>query len=112
MVVNDTVYNDKTPRAVINILERARQSRERICIRYGDPATGRNWGDPRMCGRIGRSTGTSKIPLLIKTARSTGGEGILDHAIIRITAGEHVLYEHPKYKARWDSEQRRGNGSE
>jgi len=74
MIVNGTSYNEKTPRAVVDILERVRQSRERICIRYGDPATGRDWGDPRMCGRISRSTGTVKIPLLIKTARSTGGD--------------------------------------
>jgi hypothetical protein len=99
MVVNGTTYNDKTPRQVVDILERARESRDRLCIRYGDPETGRDWGDPRMCGRIGRSTGTIKIPLLIKTSRSTGGEGLLEHVIIRITSGGRVLYEHPKYQA-------------
>jgi hypothetical protein len=99
MIVNGTTYNDKTPRAVVDILERARQSRERICIRYGDTETGRDWGDPRMCGRVGRSTGAVKIPLLIKTSRSTGGEGLLEHVIIRITgSGGQVLYEHPKYQ--------------
>jgi len=98
MIVNGTTYNDKTPKAIVDILERVRQSGGRICIRYGDTETGRDWGDPRMCGRIGRSTGTVKIPLLIKTSRSTGGEGLLDHVIIRITASNAVLYEHPKYQ--------------
>ena len=99
VVVDGTTYKDETPRQVVNILERSREERERICIRYGDRDTGNDWGDPRMCGHVGRSTGTVKIPLLIKTRRSYGGEGILDHAIIRITepGTKRVLYSHPKY---------------
>lgn len=99
MLVDGTTYKDETPREVIDILERARKERKRICIRYGDTATGRDWGDPPMCGTIGRSSGPMKIPLLIKTRRSTGGEGLLEHRIIRITEspGKRVLYSHPNY---------------
>jgi hypothetical protein len=84
----------------VDILENSRKTRKRICIRYGDAKTGRDWGDPPMCGHVGRSTGRIKIPLLIKTRRSTGGEGILDDAIVRITesVGKRVLYSHPKYR--------------
>jgi hypothetical protein len=123
-IVNGTAYRDETDPRVINILEAARSGPdfairstdvargERICVRYGDTETGRDWGDPPMCGRIGRSQGTpgrdytNRIPLLIKSKRSMGGEAILDHKIIRITRSakpkhkhgvKYVLFEHPKY---------------
>jgi hypothetical protein len=95
MILNETTYNDSTPLAIVKILEESRRTRKRIRIFYGDVKTGRDWGDPPMRGHVGRSTGTCKIPLLIRTARSMGGEGILDHCIIRITEskGGRVLYE-------------------
>jgi len=99
-VVDGTTYKDATPQRVVDILESSRKNRERLCIRYGDKETGRDWGDMRMCGHVGRSTGTEKIPLLIKTRRSMGGEGILDDAIIEIRKPgktPRVLYRHPKY---------------
>jgi hypothetical protein len=123
-IVNDTQYRDETPARVVEVLEMARANPtfpwkagdvdkgERICIRYGDPETGRDWGDPPMCGTVGRSSGTpgrdytNKIPLLLKSKKSSGGEAIIDHKIIRITRGakpknkhgvDYVLYSHPKY---------------
>lgn len=114
--VGGTTYRDETDPRVVEILENARgrgniawratgvSSGDRLCIRYGDQDTGRDWGDPPMCGTIGRSAGTQKVPLLIKSKRSTGGEAILDHKIIRITRGakpkdgrNYVLYQHSKY---------------
>jgi hypothetical protein len=99
MIVDGTTYKDQTPKQVVDILEHSRHTRSRICIRYGDVSTGRDWGDLKMCGHVGRSTGSIKIPLLISNVRSTGGEGILDHCIVRITsaAGGRVLYSHPGY---------------
>jgi len=101
-VVDGTTYKDSTPREVVSILERARNTKERICIRYGDKTTGADWGDQPMCGHVGRSTGSIKIPLLIKTRRSMGGEGILDDCIVQITASrtKRALYRHPRYRAR------------
>lgn len=98
-IVNDTHYDDRTPEQVARVLESARMSKQRICVRYGDPQTGRDWGDPKMCGTIGRSTGSRKVPLLIKTSRSMGGEALLDRNIVRVTesAGGRVLYTHPAY---------------
>lgn len=101
MIVNGTTYDDNTPTRVIEILEDARLSREngsrwqRLWIMYGDVDTGRHWEQATESkGYIGRSTGTDKIPLLIKTKNSLGGEAILDAAIIEIRTsnGGEVLY--------------------
>ena len=67
------------------LLNRLYLSRERVEIVYGDPSNGKRWSDPSLRGRIGRSTGNVKIPLLIKTARSIGGEGLLCGNILFIT---------------------------
>lgn len=128
-IVRGTTYDDRTDPRVIDILEAARSGPdfavrsdevargECICIRYGyrnaaDGDVGRDWGDPPMCGVVKRSGGTpgqdygNKVPLLIKSRRSTGGEAIHDQHIVRITRGaqpkqkhgmKYVLYEHPKY---------------
>jgi hypothetical protein len=99
LVIDGTTYKAGTPRRVVDLLEHSRRTRERICLRYGDVQTGRDWGDRRMCGQIGRSMGPIKIPLLIATRRSVGGAGLLEHVIVRITnpKTQGVLYSHPKY---------------
>ena len=93
--VNGTFYHDKTPREVIDILEAARLSRSRLRLWYG--SDGRCWNEENdTIGRIGRSTGSQKIPILIKSKRSLGGGGILDHCIIRIdSAPRHTVYRSP-----------------
>lgn len=93
-VVDGTTYSDATPSAVVQILEQARQTRSRICIVYGDPNTGKPWSGQRWCGRVGRSTGSMKVPLLVPTVRSFGGDAILDDKIVRITqpGTKRVLY--------------------
>lgn len=98
-IVNDTTYDDRAHPAVIEILEHARTTRQRICLRYGDPVTGRDWGDQRTCGSIGRSMGPVKIPLLIASSRSYGGAGVLTGNIVRIYQPRtmRTLYQHPKY---------------
>jgi len=48
-------------------------------------------------GTVGRSTGTNKIPLLIKTKRSFGGGAILDHCIVKIMVGGRTVLQHPKF---------------
>lgn len=100
-VVNGTSYHNETSENVVNVLERCRMNNVRIVVDYGDVSTGQSWGERYdICGSIGRSMGIIKIPLLIKTKRSIGGGGILDHCIIRILSsqGKEVLYSHPNYK--------------
>jgi hypothetical protein len=100
VIVNGTTYHDDTPRAVIDVIEGARGSGQRLRFHWGDVTTGQDWGDRHdVAGRIGRSMGPTKVPLLLHNVRSIGGGAILDHCIVKITtsAGGHVLYQHPKY---------------
>jgi len=101
-IESGTHYKPSTPDEVIRLLERSRHTGERIRIHYGDATTGRDWLEEwDVTGHIGRSMGPVKIPLMIATARSTGGPGILDDCIVKIrsTRGGAVLYQHPAYNA-------------
>lgn len=101
--VNGTEYDIKTPRKVVEILEKYRQNKSlgRLELDYGNAKTGQSWGEIHdINGYIGRSTGIYKIPILVHNSRSTGGIAILDYCIVRIRAskGKQVLYQHLKYK--------------
>ena len=100
MLINGTDYDNRTPEEVANILESSRLLQHRIHIFYGDRETGRDWGEENdVTGYVGRSTGTSKIPLLIHNSRSYGGGALLDHCIVKImdTRTKRVLYSHRTY---------------
>lgn len=97
--VNGTSYDPRTPQAVIDALEAARASHKRIRVFYGDAGTGFDWKEENdVQGYVGRSTGSIKIPLLIHSKRSTGGPGLLDHCIVKITIDKRVVYQHPTYR--------------
>lgn len=100
-VVNGTWYNKETDDRVIYLLNsninQPRQDVTRFKFHYGDPKTGKAWGDVET-GYVGRSTGSIKIPLLIAKANSIGGGRLLDHCIIKIEyankrRGTYPLYE-------------------
>jgi hypothetical protein len=91
---SDTFYLESTPDKVIDILERSRYRGDRIQLFYGDITTGRNWNEEHdTVGTIGKSTGNVKVPLLIKSKRSTGGCMILTDCIIGIKQGKSILYK-------------------
>jgi hypothetical protein len=104
-VINGTAYHEKTPDQVISIIEEARQNKNiRLRFCFGDTDTGKDWDEKYdVEGYIGRSCGRIKIPLLIRTLKSGGGGGILDHCIVRIKRiNTHTkyctdVYIHPKY---------------
>jgi hypothetical protein len=99
-IINGTSYDDRTPDAVVSVLEHARLNRTRLHISLGDTETGRDWLDEfETYGYVGRSSGTIKVPLMIANRRSIGGGAILDHCIVRIrtSAGGRVLFQHPRY---------------
>lgn len=100
-VESGTWYNSNTAYQVIQVLEQCRQNRTRIILDYGDTQTGKSWGEIHdVCGYVGRSTGSQKIPILVFNSRSYGGGAILTHCIVSIktSAGKRVLYQHPTYQ--------------
>lgn len=95
-----TCYDEGTPERVIEILEDFRARNSRIRVFYGDKETGKCWEDENdVVGRIGRSNGTIKIPLLLANANSSGGGGILTACIVKIIScnTKQVLYQHPNF---------------
>jgi len=97
-IINGTSYKIGTPKEVIEILENSRINKTRIRIFYGNES-GKDWKEYHdIIGRIGRSGGMNKIPLLLKTKRSIGGCGISDNRIIKITIDKKTVYQHKCYK--------------
>lgn len=104
-VVNGTAYHEETPDAVIEVIEEALHSNRAICLRFcfGDTETGKDWCEENYTiGYIGRSTGEIKVPLLLKSTKSSGGDALLDHCVVKIDKKEpsklyQEVYRHPKY---------------
>lgn len=102
-IVGGTYYDARTPQTIISILEDSRINHKRIRLHYGQTDEnsddcGRDWNEIHdVLGHVGRSTGQIKIPLLIARSNSSGGVGILDHCIVKITDKTRTLYEHSKY---------------
>lgn len=90
-VLNGTHYSVETPLDLVVKLEQLRAAGERLRFVLGE--NGKEWGDVEI-GRIGRSGGTCKIPLVVHNRRSMGGGGLLDHCIVRIetSKGRRVLW--------------------
>lgn len=105
--VNGTAYRSDTAPEVIRILEDLRSDEQavreglrkkarRVIVEYGDPDTGFLWGD-KLSGYIGRSRGPAvKVPLIVYSARSIGGESLYTENILRIVTaiGKKPLYVH------------------
>ena len=71
--------------ALMNVLNNSRKYGFRIRIWYGDRKTGRSWNEEYdVTGRVGRSCGNIKIPLLIYNKRSYGGGALLTGSILRV----------------------------
>lgn len=95
--INGTSYDVRTNDKIINVLEKCRRNGTRIILDYGDTETGESWNEVYdITGRLGRSTGNVKIPILLHNSRSIGGGAILDHCIIGIkeSKGGKVLYSY------------------
>lgn len=95
---NGTHYTEGTDPSVVHYLEAFRGSDDRLILYYGDTKTGRAWGD-KETGRIGRSTGKIKVPLICHNARSLGGGAILTDCVVRIETakGKRALWQHDTF---------------
>lgn len=100
--VNGTTYHDETSEQVMQTLEDARERGIRVRVHYGDVTTGRDWMDLYdVEGTLSRSTGPTRIPILVANRRSTGGPGVLSHCIVRVRHANRKhggdLYRHRSY---------------
>lgn len=89
-VVNGTYYRAETPDEVCQVLERARENRVRLAIAFKAESENRY-------GRVGRSLGPVKVPLLVHNARSLGGDELWADGIVEIreSQSKRLLYVAP-----------------
>lgn len=96
-----TYFDPATDPKAAQVLERCREANAKVRLILGDTATGRTWLDEHdVVGRIGRSTGTLKVPLLIEPG-ADGGIAILTACLLAIIDWERgkFLFRHPRYRA-------------
>lgn len=83
-IVDGTYYSANTSDEVIRILEHSRRTGIRLRLHYGDVKTGTDWmNEWDVTGKIGRSMGPVRIPLMIASGKD-GGPGLLENCIVRI----------------------------
>ena len=71
--LKETWFNLDTPVKVRRILEQYRKSGKAIRLFYGDVERGEDWLEENdVVGKIGRSSGTFKIPILLQNGESWG----------------------------------------
>ena len=97
-VVEGVSFSEETNDTVINVLLDAMKHKDRIRIFLGDAESGTDWCETfDTMGTVGLSYGPNKVPLLIHSIRSMGGDAILTDSIVKITRNKKVIYQHPKY---------------
>jgi len=95
-----TYFDPGTDQNAAKILESCRAQERKIRLIPGDTHTGEPWLEEHdVVGRIDRSTGTLKVPLLIESGEH-GGSAILCASILGIVdwASGNFLYRHPGYR--------------
>lgn len=74
--------SEDVPDEIHRLLDQEYKADRRVRIYYGDPDTGRAWGDMHQ-GYIGRSTGEKQIPLVIR-AGDPGGPAVMTKNILKV----------------------------
>lgn len=96
---NGLTFSENTPKKVMEICSNANRNK-RFRFWYGDKETGKSWNEENdICGYIGRSTGTKKIPLLINKKTSSGGGALLCDCIVKIVdiSTKTTIYQHENF---------------
>ena len=99
-IVNNTYFDYRTPKEVIDVLEYVRINRIPITFQYGDFNTGKSFGHfYRSNGHIVRTTGIIKLPVVLRKIDAPSGRGLHDAYIVLIFESKtgEVLYKHPDY---------------
>lgn len=98
MEVSGTHYDDRTPKELVDLLEDARINRHHVRVFYGDTTTGEDWLESfASVGRISRSMGRIKVPIMLQRSNSYGGPAILTHCIVRLLVNDVEVYRHENY---------------
>jgi len=99
-LTQQTYFDPGTDPKAARALEICRRDGRKVRLVLGDTATGQSWLEEHdVVGRIGRSTGTLKVPLLIEPG-ADGGVAILTNRLLRLINWESGkdLYRHPAYR--------------
>lgn len=95
-----TYFDPGTDHKAARVLEQCRNAGTKVRLILGDTSTGRTWLDEYgVVGRIGRSTGTLKVPLLIEQGEY-GGCAILTASLLAIVDWDSgmFIFRHPAYR--------------
>lgn len=94
---NDTYYHKELPLVALAIIEQCRTTHSRIRLHYGDLETGRDYLEEHdIKGKIGRSIGPVKVPLLVPVG-GDGGPELFSHIVKISLLNGDVLYKHPNW---------------
>lgn len=96
----ETQYDPDTNLVVKEYLEAYRKTGAKVRLFFGDVETGRDWlSEHDVLGRITRTTGPLKAPILV-TDNSNGGGIILSACILKIVDAESkkVIWQHKNYQ--------------
>lgn len=100
-IKTDTWFPEGTPPNVVRVLEKARVRGTTLRLWFGDAGSGRDsLAEFDVHGRIGRSCGPFRVPLLIESGRDgLGGGPISADRVVRLADvnSRTVLYQHPKW---------------
>ncbi len=95
-----TWFDSTVPYPVRKEIDSAIASGRRIRLFLGDPQTGRDWAEEYdVMGRVSRSMGPLRTPILLENSSSIGGGTILCANVLKIvdTHSRAVRYQHAKY---------------
>lgn len=98
-LTRQTYFDPGTDPKVATVLETRRQTSGKVRLVLGNTCTGAPWlNEYDVVGKIGRSDGSLKIPLLVEDGESCGS-AILTACVLNIIDWKsgRALYRHPAY---------------
>lgn len=96
----DTQFDPDTHMMVKLYLEAYRKTGAKVRLFFGDVDTGRDWlSEHDVLGRISRTTGPLKAPILVEENDSGGGI-ILSACVLKIVdvTSKELIWQHPNYQ--------------
>jgi len=99
-LTKQTYFDPGTDPKAAAVLESRRQTGNKVRLVLGDTRNGEPWlSEYDVVGKIGRSGGSLKVPLLVEEGESGGG-AILTACVLHIIDWKsgRTLYRHPTYR--------------